>query len=305
MPRLSIVIPLLDDSARFEETLASVLRERPRHTQILVPHRGDYEDPYGLAEEVEFLPLASDCSIASLWNAAVQAAAAPTVQMLAPGFLAVAGWADSALSYFAQADVAAVAPQVTEAGNRGGEAVCGVVLDNRGRRRTCIDPQLENGTYAPVFGTGFYRTEALLECGGFDEKFEPIAEMDLAWRLRRAGWHTVAALHASLQVMDRIPLSPEGFALGRSVARFGHRRSRVGENSAGIGSLVTAQLGIAWRPAAWACIAGVVYGNCESIWRRAEFPTPLSAEEPATLSLAGRDPRSQISGEAVRYRKAG
>ena len=61
MSRFSIVIPIDGDDRRqneiqrFEDTLASVLRSRPRESQIIVVHNGRYEDPHGLGSEVDWI----------------------------------------------------------------------------------------------------------------------------------------------------------------------------------------------------------------------------------------------------------
>ena len=52
MPRLSIIIPALGNSARLESTLVSVLENRPLDCDIIVVHTGEYNDPYDLAGEI-------------------------------------------------------------------------------------------------------------------------------------------------------------------------------------------------------------------------------------------------------------
>jgi len=58
--RLTIIIPYFHDTptAAFEETLASVLVQRPDGVEILVPNGGGYSDPWETdSDGVEFLPL--------------------------------------------------------------------------------------------------------------------------------------------------------------------------------------------------------------------------------------------------------
>lgn len=47
MLRLSILIPFLGDRDSLETTLASVLRNRPEGTEVVVALGRDYDDPYG------------------------------------------------------------------------------------------------------------------------------------------------------------------------------------------------------------------------------------------------------------------
>ena len=55
MPRLSIVVFCFHDSQLLEETLVSVLQNRPDNSEVLVMHDGTYEDPYDLVDEVRFI----------------------------------------------------------------------------------------------------------------------------------------------------------------------------------------------------------------------------------------------------------
>ena len=55
MPRLSIVIPVLGDPQQLDDTLLSVLENRPANCEILVVHNQPYHDPYNLSDEVRFV----------------------------------------------------------------------------------------------------------------------------------------------------------------------------------------------------------------------------------------------------------
>jgi len=55
VPRLSIVIPVLGDPRKLDDTLVSVLENRPAHCEILVVHNEPYDDPYQLSNEVCFI----------------------------------------------------------------------------------------------------------------------------------------------------------------------------------------------------------------------------------------------------------
>ena len=52
VPRLSIIIPHRNDQL-LEETILSVLENRPRDCEIIVAHDGSYCDPYQLVDEVD------------------------------------------------------------------------------------------------------------------------------------------------------------------------------------------------------------------------------------------------------------
>ena len=55
IPRISIVVPVGSNLEAFEDTLASVLQNRPVASEILVAHDGHYTDPFQLGDEVTFV----------------------------------------------------------------------------------------------------------------------------------------------------------------------------------------------------------------------------------------------------------
>ena len=54
MPRLSIIIPVLGNLELLEDTLVSVLENRPDSCEIIVVLDEVYEDPYELKDEIRF-----------------------------------------------------------------------------------------------------------------------------------------------------------------------------------------------------------------------------------------------------------
>jgi GT2 family glycosyltransferase len=113
------------------------------------------------------------------------------------------GWAETALARFADPSIAAVAPlvlcwppdptvppRIDSAGDR---YFIGGVAGKRGHGAALAGRFLQAG---PVFGasasSAFYRRAALQEIGGFPESFGAYFEdVDVAFRLRWAGYHTV------------------------------------------------------------------------------------------------------------------
>ena len=55
MQRLSIIVPLMGNLQRFEETLVSVLENRPERSEVVVVTNRPYDDPYALRGEVAFV----------------------------------------------------------------------------------------------------------------------------------------------------------------------------------------------------------------------------------------------------------
>lgn len=112
--RLSILIPFRGATAPLEETLLSVLENRPADCEILVGLCQPYDDPYGLADELTFVDLAG-LSTADALNALVRHAQAPVVHVLSCGVTVCEGWTEPALAAFRALPVAAVAPAVVTA----------------------------------------------------------------------------------------------------------------------------------------------------------------------------------------------
>jgi hypothetical protein len=109
---LSIVIPFLGGVGRLEDTLVSVLENRPADCQILVVLGQPYEDPYALAGEVCFLKARAEFGLMDCIALGIDASRAPIVHVLGCGVEATCGWADAALGHFDDPGIAVVAPLV-------------------------------------------------------------------------------------------------------------------------------------------------------------------------------------------------
>ena len=212
MPRLSILIPFLGDRDSLENTLASVLQNRPENTEIVVALSRPYEDPYQLGEEVRFARVESDASLVATLNRGFEICRAPIVHSLACGVTVCDGWADQALARFADCRVAAVAPVALEADNpqrvwaAGLEYRPGGECRRRGRGLDAESTGRIRGDLAgPSLAAGFYRRAAL---GGAAPVFDPalgpnFADVDLALRLLDAG-HANVCEPASLVFCPRL-----------------------------------------------------------------------------------------------------
>ena len=110
MLRLSIVIPVLGDLKPLDDTLVSILENRPANCELLVVHNTPYDDPYGLAGEVQFVQAPEGAGFVECLNLGLSASRAPVVHLLACGVEVRPGWAEAALRHFRNPEVAAVAP---------------------------------------------------------------------------------------------------------------------------------------------------------------------------------------------------
>lgn len=226
MPRLSIVIPWREDTAAFEDTLVSVLQNRPAHCEILVVHAQPYDDPYALAGEVRFLHVEERNEIA-LINAGLEAARAEIVHVLQCGVEVVEGWSDAALGAFHDRRLAAVAPLILQRSDPLRLAAVGVTFSRSGMRRVCGLGQrrdrwqyVSDSILSPTIAAGFYRRDVLVGLGGFDATLGPrYADIDLGL--------TLAALGYRCAVVEQSLVLGQAERPGRGSYREGRQAERL------------------------------------------------------------------------------
>src|SRR5690606_22586302 len=83
--RLSIIVPYQGDSGPFEDSLISVLQNRPSNCEVIVPHPVGYHDPYHLEDEVTFVPVAGRPSLVALLNAGLEHASGEVLFVMRNG----------------------------------------------------------------------------------------------------------------------------------------------------------------------------------------------------------------------------
>lgn len=200
-PRLSIVIPAAD-AAALEETLVSVLENRPADSEIVAALAMPYADPWNIAEEVTFVPAPVGSGLVDCVNLGVASSTGEIVHVLAAGWRATEGWADAAVARFDDPEVAAVVPLTIAADDRGRVVAAGIRrtrggrsvtnLPGRGARR--IDA-LKAGDVpaasAPAIEAGFWRAESLPRRGFSKDCGDKLAAADMAATIACAGERAV------------------------------------------------------------------------------------------------------------------
>jgi hypothetical protein len=205
VPGLSIIIPAGDDVSRFEDTLAAVLRNRPRACEVIVPHAGTYADPYELASEVWFIELPPSSTYAECLASAVDKASAEVIHILSPGCEFEENWWQPALHAFDDASVGSVSPLVlTNDDNRG---ALGVTYGLRGRSEVFSRGLAR--VLGPTHRAGFYRRSALKQIGGWPTTLAPaLADVDVALSLRQLGYRTVHEGESRIHCPGATPALP-------------------------------------------------------------------------------------------------
>lgn len=209
---------------RFENTLASVLQNRPKDCEVLVVQPRPYADPYGLGGEVRFVEAPATASLVDLINRGLHAASGSVVHLLSCDVEVLDGWTDHVLPWFDDPAIGAVSPLIVHP-DRTGVVARGVQFGTGGTRRVVRGStwprRSTTGLLAgPTIAAGFYRRQAVVDAGGFDAHVGPLAaDVDLGLSLRRSGLqvvHVPESMVIAQHVPGRAPLSlRDGRALER------------------------------------------------------------------------------------------
>lgn len=218
VPRLSIVLPVLGNPAQMEDSLVSVLENRPDGCEILVVLDQPYDDPYELEEEVRFLHAPSGAGVVDAINCGIAASRAALVHVLPCGVRACEGWCEAALARFDDPRVAAVSPVLLDAQRRDRVVSAGTQYQRWGRVRRLrkFRPSSEpiEVLADPDFAATFYRKSALEQIGPLSGRFgRRLAAVALGLALQDAGFRCI--LEPSCQMLAANPRANSDNALAR------------------------------------------------------------------------------------------
>ncbi len=194
MPRLSIVVPFLGNTKLLEDTLVSVLENRPEACQILVVLNEGYDDPYDLHGEVSFVASRPDAGLVGGIYRGLTACKAPIVHVLACGMEVSPSWTEAALSHFDDPRVGAVAPLVLQSVRPDRVVSAGLAYHRNGRvqclseGRSAARPIPCRQPFGPDVRSAFYRRSALLALDGWNGRAAfGLTGIDLALALQHQG----------------------------------------------------------------------------------------------------------------------
>jgi GT2 family glycosyltransferase len=196
--------------------LQSVTRYAPPETEIVVIDDGSQGECVSAAAcafpEVRVIRFSRPSGFCEAVNAGIAAARGEIVELLNDDTEVTAGWAERALRCFVDATVAAVAPLVVWASDprrvdsAGDRYFVGGVAGKRGHGEQLTDLHLRP---SPVFGasgsSAFYRRDALSRVGGFPDFGAYFEDVDVAFRLHRAGYRVL--YEPSSRVLHRVSSS--------------------------------------------------------------------------------------------------
>ncbi|MCA9103198.1 MAG: glycosyltransferase [Planctomycetales bacterium] len=204
MPELSIIIPVADEFETFENTLVSVLENRPSDCEVIVVRDERYTDPYSIGDEVTFVEASREVGLVERIALGVGASRAELVHTLGSGVQVTERWTESALTHFHRPRVGAVVPLVVDQCRPRRTVAAGATLTAGGRRQ--LERRLPRNTAsaheterAATLTAAFFRKSAYQLVGGLDPVVgNVLADVDLAARLRHAGYLTVIEPEAIL-----------------------------------------------------------------------------------------------------------
>jgi GT2 family glycosyltransferase len=301
--RLSIVITALGNPPRLDDTLLSVLENRPADCEVVVVHNEPYADPYALSDEVRFVQARGGAGRSECINAGLAAARAPVVHVLACGVEVCPGWTDVPLLHFRDPTVAAVAVVILDRNGRrriistgwrycvGGAAWRSELIPKTAARLGSETLGVEEGTSkraaecirhkgteclsdicSPDMVAAFYRKSALQTVGGPSPKTgDMFAAVDLGLALRYAGFRCVLEPQ-SVATVDAADCVHPAFRTGRDAERlFWRWAAHHGwlPALAGHACLLTGECLLAlWRPSMFVRLTGRICGALQATFAR-------------------------------------
>jgi hypothetical protein len=310
--RLSIIIPVAGHPSQMEDSLVSILENRPADCEILVVVNQAYADPYELKDEVHFVQARRGAQQIELINLGIRASSAEIVHVLGCGIVAAEGWVEPALDRFEDSQVAAVTPVIVDRDKPRRCLAAGATYGLRSgilRRRTSRPWALAASRSVlidPIYMAAFYRRSALDDVGLFSAACgRYLAGIDLGLALLEAGRDCVLEPNCQLSAEPERFAAPRGFRQGRAAERLYWRwlpdKGRLA--SVGMHALaVAAEWGLhcVW-PAATARLAGRAVGMAQTLTAGRSTPAPAEASKPATPP-ASRLPGPHFASGARRQR---
>jgi hypothetical protein len=269
VPRLTILIADTGGAGPLETTLASVLQFRPASCEVVVVHRGKYEDPYGLSSEVHFIAGPPRANTIDLLNVGIEAARGEVIHLLAPGVEVEENWTVAPLRYFHDPLVSSAGPVVHDAENREQILAAGLGFSAGGGRVVWSAPPHPGELVGPPLAAAFYRRKVLQALGGLDRELSiSLADIDLALCFEELGFRTVIEPASRVYATNRVLRTDSGFWQGQAAERlFWRHQKHRGTMSSWLAhpiSIAAECLREAPSPAAVTSLLGRVVGSLHS-----------------------------------------
>ncbi len=198
MPRFSIIIPLMGDERLFDQTLASILRNRSAMSEILVIHDGTYQDPHGLSDEITFASTEKRPDLIAMFNRGVSLATGDLLALIRPGIELPSDWESTVEDAFKKPNIGSVSPLITTPNEphkivtAGVEAGIGFQRKMSGARWRTTPAKLKRvSPLGPTSWAAFYRRSAIEQISPISENLSSVfLDQEIAMSLRTIGMGT-------------------------------------------------------------------------------------------------------------------
>ena len=235
MPRLSLIVPFQCDSQALENTLVSVLELRSQDDELLIVHRGEYQDPYGLqGNEAKVLETPASTSLAEQLNIAVQNATGDVLQVVLPGTVLEHDWCVDALAAFDELDVDMIALGVS--GSGANSLQYGFEADLIPQRRATGEASKIAG---PLLAGTMIRRSAIECLGGWNTKIPgDLIDFELCLMAKLLGLQVGVVEGSSVTCDESRSMVLSHYELGRSIGQLACAFSEISDSAIVIEPLV-------------------------------------------------------------------
>lgn len=235
MPRLSLIVPFQCDSQALENTLVSVLELRSPDDELLIVHRGEYQDPYGLqGNEAMVLETPASTSLAEQLNIAVQNATGDVLQVVLPGTVLEHDWCVDALAAFDELDVDMIALGVS--GSGANSLQYGFEADLIPQRRATGEASKIAG---PLLAGTMIRRSAIECLGGWNTKIPgDLIDFELCLMAKLLGLQVGVVEGSSVTCDESRSMVLSHYELGRSIGQLACAFSEISDSAIVIEPLV-------------------------------------------------------------------
>jgi hypothetical protein len=232
---LSLIVPFQCDSQALENTLVSVLELRSPDDELLIVHRGEYQDPYGLqGNEAKVLETPASTSLAEQLNIAVQNATGDVLQVVLPGTVLEADWCVDALAAFDEMDVDMIALGVS--GSSANSLQYGFEADLIPQRRATGEASKIAG---PLLAGTMIRRSAIECLGGWNTKIPgDLIDFELCLMAKLLGLQVGVVEGSSVTCDESRSMVLSHYELGRSIGQLASAFSEISDSAIVIEPLV-------------------------------------------------------------------
>jgi hypothetical protein len=218
-----------------ENTLVSVLELRSPDDELLIVHRGEYQDPYGLqGNEAKVLETPASTSLAEQLNIAVKNATGDVLQVVLPGTVLEHDWCVDALAAFDELDVDMIALGVS--GSGANSLQYGFEADLIPQRRATGEASKIAG---PLLAGTMIRRSAIECLGGWNTKIPgDLIDFELCLMAKLLGLQVGVVEGSSVTCDESRSMVLSHYELGRSIGQLACAFSEISDSAIVIEPLV-------------------------------------------------------------------